>query len=416
MDLSIPRFTVAEYFAGIGLVRMGLQPHGWQVVFANDISEKKHEMYKDFFPDAKEHYLTDDIFKIDPDSIPPAYLATCSFPCIDLSLAGNMNGIVSGTHSSAFWGFIKILEAQNSSAPPLVLIENVPGWLYSNKGKDFRITIEALNRLGYACDVFILDARRFTPQSRLRVFVIGTKLPVPHTTAELILARPKSLLSDQMRKSIVSNKDLRWFYNEIPCPPPLRTDGLSKLIESMDDTDSRWWREDEVKRHFNMMSDLHKYRVQQFIQSETYFYRTFFRRRRQGEQRAEVRNDDLSGCLRTAVGGSGKQFLVRVGKGSLRMRSMTPREYARLQGVPDEYTISINGVQALTGFGDAVCVPVISWIAEHILNPLADYGLPCYSHPLPNSQLFLLEKHERQSSTRRSTKDHASRQEQGHQT
>jgi len=51
------------------------------------------------------------------------------------------------------------------------------------------------------------------------------------------------------------------------------------------------------------------------------------------------------------------------------MRAMTPREYARLQGVPDEYPITVNGVQALTGFGDAVCVPVISWIAEHVLNP-----------------------------------------------
>jgi len=51
---------------------------------------------------------------------------------------------------------------------------------------------------------------------------------------------------------------------------------------------------------------------------------------------------------------------------------MTPREYARLQGVPDKYPIKINGVQALTGFGDAVCVPVISWIARNVLNPLVE--------------------------------------------
>lgn len=141
------QFTVAEYFAGIGLVRMGLQPHGWQVVFANDISEKKYEMYKAFFPDAETHYLVDDIFCIDPEIIPTSTLATCSFPCIDLSLAGNMGGIVSGEHSSAFWGFVKILEAQGDNAPPLVLVENVPGWLYSNSGMDFRITVQALNNL-----------------------------------------------------------------------------------------------------------------------------------------------------------------------------------------------------------------------------------------------------------------------------
>lgn len=383
--------TVAEYFAGIGLVRMGLQTHGWQVVFANDISEKKYEMYRAFFPDAGDHYLVTDIFKVDPTSIPPSTLATCSFPCIDLSLAGNMNGLINGNHSSAFWGFIKILKAQKESAPSLVLVENVPGWLYSNEGKDFRVTVQALNKLGYACDVFILDALRFTPQSRLRVFLVGTKFPTPHTTAELILSRPKSLLSDQLKKSIVANKDLRWFYNEIPEPPPLNTDGLSKTIERMSDLDNRWWSKEETLRHLTMMKELHYERVMQLAQGKQFVYRTFFRRRREEQQRAEVRDDDLSGCLRTAVGGSGKQFLIRAGKGSVRMRAMTPREYARLQGVPDEYPIPVNGVQALTGFGDAVCVPAISWIAKHILSPLAEQGAPLFKHGLPTVQPFLLE-------------------------
>ncbi len=53
------------------------------------------------------------------------------------------------------------------------------------------------------------------------------------------------------------------------------------------------------------------------------------------------------------------------------MRVMTPHEYARLQGVPEDYPIPSQINQALTGFGDAVCVPVIHWIAERILNPLA---------------------------------------------
>src|SRR3990172_7521581 len=128
---------------------MGLEPCGWEVIFANDISPKKQEMYKAFFPDAQHHYLVTDIFDIDAHSIPTTTLATCSFPCIDLSLAGNMNGI-NGQHSSAFWGFIKALRAQGNSVPPIVLVENVPGWLYSNEGTDFRVTVRALNDLGYA--------------------------------------------------------------------------------------------------------------------------------------------------------------------------------------------------------------------------------------------------------------------------
>ncbi|MCK6628517.1 MAG: DNA (cytosine-5-)-methyltransferase [Anaerolineae bacterium] len=365
--------TVAEYFAGIDLVRMGLEPLGWRVVWANDISAKKYELYRAFFPDANRHYLVKDIFEINPTSVPLTTLATCSFPCIDLSLAGNMNGM-SGDHSSAFWGFIKILKAQGEAAPPLLLVENVPGWLYSNKGADFRLTIQALNQLGYVCDVFTLDALRFTPQSRLRVFLVGTRVQ-GNKNPHLILSRPPSLLPDQLRKSIFANLDLDWFYNELPAPPPLRSGGLSKIIEPMSDDDARWWHEDEVKRHLHMMDPAHYQRVTQLVVHEEAAYRTFFRRRRKGQQRAEVRPDDLSGCLRTAVGGSGKQFLIKVGGGQLKMRAMTPREYARLQGVPDEYPITVNGVQALTGFGDAVCVPVITWIAQHVLNPLFEKHL-----------------------------------------
>lgn len=384
--------TVAEYFAGIGLVRMGLHEHGWQVVFANDISPKKAEMYRSFFADAAQHYMVKDIFEVNPDLIPQATLATCSFPCIDLSLAGNMNGMFQGAHSSAFWGFIKVLTAQGLHAPPFVMVENVPGWLHSNQGRDFRVTVEALNELGYHCDVFILDALRFTPQSRLRVFLIGSRVTPSRSGPELILTRPPSLLSEQLKKCIIANKDLRWFYHDIPHPPPLKKSGLANIIEQMSDDDTRWWKEDEVQRHLAMMNATHLQRVRQLATRDTYAYRTFFRRRRQDVQRAEVRDDDLSGCLRTAVGGSGKQFLIRAGKGTIHMRAMTAREYARLQGVPDTYPIRINGVQALTGFGDAVCVPVIAWIAQHVINPLVvPDTLSIEPQPLM-TQLFLLER------------------------
>ena len=374
MESSAIPLTVAEYFAGIGLVRVGLEPCGWQVVFANDISDKKYEIYKAFFSNTKQHYIVKDIFAVDPASIPFTTLATCSFPCIDLSLAGNMNGI-KGKHSSAFWGFAAILKAQGALAPPLILVENVPGWLCSNKGADFRVTLQALNKLGYACDVFVLDARRFTPQSRPRVFLIGRRIPAADQGIDLILKRPSSLLSDSLKRSIIANRDLRWFHAEIPAPPPLHTTGLSKIVEPLKGSDERWWPEEEVKRHLAMMNNSHRSRVTQLASNEHVAYRTFFRRRREGQQRAEVRDDDLSGCLRTAVGGSGKQFLIKAGMGCIKMRAMTPREYARLQGVPDEYPIPVNGVQALTGFGDAVCAPVITWIARNVLNPLVEKHL-----------------------------------------
>jgi DNA (cytosine-5)-methyltransferase 1 len=371
-----PELTVAEYFAGIGLVRMGLEQLGWKVIFANDFSDKKFEMYQGFFPDTKQHYKIEDIFGLIPSDIPSTLLATCSFPCIDLSLAGNRSGIIKGAHSSAFWGFIDILKGQGRSAPPLVMVENVPGWLTSNKGNDFRVTVQALNDLGYACDVFILNALRFTAQSRLRVFLIGSKNASSVNAPERIISRSKSLLSQQLKNCIIANRDLNWFYQEIPEPPVINESGLSKIVESLEENDGRWWPVDQIDRHLAMMNDTHRSRIDILRDTNQISYRTFYRRRRNGVQRAEVRDDDLSGCLRTAVGGSGRQFLIQAGNGIIKMRTMTPREYARLQGVPDEYKITASDVQALTGFGDAVCVPAISWIAEFVLNPLAaTFGL-----------------------------------------
>lgn len=359
---------MAEYFAGIGLVRMGLQAAGWQVVFANDISPKKQEMYQAFFGDSR-HYAAGDIFDINPPSVPRASLATCSFPCIDLSLAGNRGGI-NGAHSSAFWGFVRILKQQGDEAPPLVLVENVPGWLSSNGGADFRMTVKALNDLGYFCDVFTLDALRFRPQSRLRVFLVGVKSMQNAQGPSVMLVRPRSLASVALRRSLLANRDLNWFGAEIPEPPPLLTGGLSNIIEIMGESDDRWWSREQVERHLEMMDTAHRDRVESLTTSDYIQYRTFFRRRRNGEQRAEVRDDDIAGCLRTAVGGSGKQFLIKAGRGQVKMRSLTPREYARLQGVSDSFRISAREVQALTAFGDAVCVPVIEWIGLNVLNPL----------------------------------------------
>jgi DNA (cytosine-5)-methyltransferase 1 len=96
---------------------------------------------------------------------------------------------------------------------------------------------------------------------------------------------------------------------------------------------------------------------------------TIYRRVREGRSRSEIRTDGLAGCLRTPRGGSSKQIVFLAGEGKIRMRWMNPREYARLQGCPD-YPITVDRNEALWGFGDAVCVPVIGWIAENVLSQL----------------------------------------------
>ena len=358
--------TAVEYFAGVGLFRMGLERAGWNVEFANDWDGERAPIYEGFFGDK---YEIRNIFSVSHEQVPRATLATCSFPCIDLSLAGKRAGI-HGRHSGAFWGFYELLRNQGSTSPAIVLLENVPGWLYSNGGDDFYATAAALNELGYACDVFVVNARSFVPQSRSRVFMVGVKGTIP----SMAFAHPRSkrLMPQKLKELIDANSAIDWMRLDVPEPPPFRNEGFSsEIVEVLPSDSTLWWAEEKVEKHLRMMSPAHFELVKYLTNRDEISYRTFFRRRRAEGQRAEVRSDDIAGCLRTAVGGSGKQFMVAVGKGSTRMRTLTTREYARLQGVPDKYPIVANSErQSLSAFGDAVCVPVIAWIAKEVMTPL----------------------------------------------
>jgi site-specific DNA-cytosine methylase len=77
---------VAEFFAGIGLVRLALEECGFTTVFANDIDPDKFAMYKANFPTAGFHL--GDIHRLNANDIPNCDLTTASFPCTDLSIAG----------------------------------------------------------------------------------------------------------------------------------------------------------------------------------------------------------------------------------------------------------------------------------------------------------------------------------------
>ena len=156
----------AEFFAGIGLMRLGLETEGWKIVFANDIEPDKFKMYADQFSDANQHFVVGDIHQLTAEALPPVALATASFPCNDLSLAGMRKGL-GGKQSSAYWGFVRLIEEMGDNRPPIVMLENVAGFLTSHGGRDFQAALLSLNRLGYAVDAIIVDAARFVPQQEL---------------------------------------------------------------------------------------------------------------------------------------------------------------------------------------------------------------------------------------------------------
>jgi DNA (cytosine-5)-methyltransferase 1 len=294
-------------------------------------------------------------------------LATASFPCNDLSLAGGRKGLA-GSQSSAFWGFVDVLRKLGERRPPLVLLENVVGFLTSHGGQDLEEALKALNGLGYAVDVFIVDAAHFVPQSRQRLFVVGKKTPSPFLVRETpkffeSIHRPAALAD-----FIMWHGEINWELKNLP-PLPARSLDLDNILEDLSPNAASWWSVERAEYLLNQMSVRHRAIAERMIQAREVTHGTVFRRVRNGKSMAELRVDGIAGCLRTPRGGSGRQILFEAGLGKFSVRLLTSRECARLMGA-DNYRIRVPLNQALFGFGDAVCVPVITWIAENYLNPV----------------------------------------------
>ncbi|AGY59231.1 DNA cytosine methyltransferase [Gloeobacter kilaueensis] len=378
-----PEIFFAEFFCGIGLVRLGLErvkEVRFQCVFANDIDPEKGEIYRNNF--RAEHLLIADVAQVQGEDVPPGVdFVTASFPCIDLSLAGKRRGLA-GQHSSAFYRFLNVLDqlAEKGRLPKVIMLENVVGLLTSHCGADIRAVLSSLNERGYACDLLLIDAVHFLPQSRPRVYLTAFQ--------NALLARCDGLGTDKLLdvasqshpcrtravlKVILDNPDLFWHFMQLPSLKNCRTKSLADIVET--DADHRWFNQQELERELAYVRNgscerLHKAQ-RNARQSGNIVYLTAYRRMRSGLVCLETRDDGIAGCLRTPVGGSSRQVLIAVQPdGTIHMRYMSVREYARLQGA-DGFLLPASQHIGLKAFGDAVAVPVVEWLGRAIAKYLA---------------------------------------------
>lgn len=359
--------NAAEFFAGIGLVRAALEAEGVRVAYANDYDRRKTAMYAANFSDGDLDCR--DVRTVRGSDIPTVDIATSSFPCTDLSLAGNRAGL-RGTSSGMFWEFARILNEMKGRAPRAVLLENVIGFATSNGGLDLLAAIERLNDLGYICDVFIVDARWFVPQSRPRLFIVGSSSP-----AVAGKESTESVLRPAWLNHILERRP-RLRTQAVPIrPPEHRSSSLTDIVEAFEPDDDRWWSVSSVDAFLASLSQLQAQRMESLRTSLWISHAASYRRTRRGKAVWEIRSDALSGCLRTTRGGSSKQALVEAGKSRVRVRWMTGREYARLQGASKFIIDGFTENQIRFAMGDAVCVPVVQWIAKSYLIPLTSGSL-----------------------------------------
>jgi len=348
-----------DFFAGSGLATEALKGY-FHSAWANDICARKQAVFEANHPESTFH--PGSIEEVSGTLLPAHSLSWASFPCQDLSLAGNMNGLNS-ERSGMVWEWLRILDELNSK-PNIVVAENVKGLVSAKGGEHYLALHEALTVRGFKVGAVLLDAAHWVPQSRPRVFVIGVDPKLDLTgfvdTGPNWL-HPKVICS-------VASKAKDWLWWKLP-EPTKRATSLEDLIdinEPMDDPDT-------VSHHLGLIPDNHWSKIEKAVEKGFCVF-PGYKRIRNGKQVLEVRTDGLAGCLRTPSGGSSRQQLVIYKDGQYSTRLLTIREAASLMGAPSDYNIPGTYNQGYKAMGDAVAVPAVQYLAQHLLYPMAQQG------------------------------------------
>ncbi|WP_086381464.1 DNA cytosine methyltransferase [Caballeronia sordidicola] len=346
-----------EFFAGSGLVAQGLK-NVFRPVWANDNCAKKADVYA--HNHGPRYFHLDSIANVKGKHLPTADMAWASFPCQDLSLAGLLSGI-DGKRSGLVWEWLRVID-ETRHRPPVLVAENVVGLLSADNGSHYRTLHAALVSRGYRVGAMVLDAERWVPQSRPRVFVVAVdervKLP-----AGLLSDGPTWAQPDIVCK--VADGLEKWVWWKMP-EPSRRKVSLSDIIE----WDAPFSDPVSDKRNIALLSERHAEKLRQ-VSEHRHFAAPGYKRTRDGKQVLELRFDSIAGCLRTPSGGSSRQLLVIAEGKRVHSRLLTARETARLMGAPDSYWLPQAYNDAYKAMGDAVAAPVARWLGKKLLEPLA---------------------------------------------
>jgi DNA (cytosine-5)-methyltransferase 1 len=367
--------TFYEFFAGGGMARAGLGEK-WRCLFANEIDVKKTLSYRaNWTADVLE---VADVATLQSAQLPGAAdLVWASFPCQDLSLAGSGAGL-KGERSGTFWSLWRLMQQliREGRAPALIVLENVCGMLTSHDGKDFAAICSEYHKAGYRSGALVVDAVHFVPQSRPRLFVMGVRedLEVPaalESQGPSPLWHPRNLLAAYAKLSDKAKENWVWWRLGSPAD---RTATLTSIVES-DACEVEWHSPAQTARLLQLMSPVNRAKVAEAQRLGRRVIGGVYRRTRRDEQgrrvqRAEVRFDDIAGCLRTPAGGSSRQVIIVVEGDLVRTRLISARETARLMGLPDDYELPSNYNEAYHLTGDGVVVPVVRHLAAGIFEPL----------------------------------------------
>ena len=333
-----PRFTFIDLFAGIGGFRMAMQNLGGKCVYSSEWDEQAQKTY---FANYGEFPFGDITKESTKSFIPDEFDVLCAgFPCQAFSLAGKRRGFEE-TRGTLFFDVAEILRRKQ---PKAIFLENVKGLKIHDKGKTFEVIKNTLREVGYtiANDPSVINAMFFgVPQHRERVYIVGVRNDI---------AEQLGITSETIQNSYPAQE----FRNGLkPCFMDVREE-----------------HEVSVKYYLSTqyMQTLINHKARHAAKGNGFGYEI-------------IPNDGIANAI--VVGGMGRERNLVVDhrltnftpvtkiKGEVNregIRRMTPREWARLQGYPDNFIIPVADASAYKQFGNSVAVPAVYATANNLLN------------------------------------------------
>ena len=325
-------FRFIDLFAGIGGIRMAFEAHGGRCVFTSEWNPYAQKTYLANFPESA-HTLVGDITQVDERDIPDHDVLLAGFPCQPFSIAGvskknslgRAHGFADETQGTLFFDVARIIAAKR---PAAFLLENVKNLVSHDKGNTFRVIRKVLEEeLGYQINFKVVDGAHFVPQHRERILIVGFRDKTDFTFADLILPEHRPTMKEILHPQ-----------NGSEAPEGHYTRGPKAKVDERYTLTHKLW---------------------DYLQA----YAAKHRAAGNGFGFGLVGPDSVSRTLSARYYKDGSEILVSQGPRK-RPRRLTPRECARLMGLPDDFVIPVSDTQAYKQLGNSVVMPVMREVAR----------------------------------------------------
>ncbi|WP_177197998.1 DNA (cytosine-5-)-methyltransferase [Paraburkholderia caballeronis] len=329
------RFRFVDLFAGIGGIRMGFDAHGGECVFTSEWNPYSKKTYLENHGDG--HPFVGDITALPAADVPDHDVLLAGFPCQPFSIAGvskknalgRPHGFECTTQGTLFFDVARIIAAKR---PAAFLLENVKNLMSHDRGRTFDVILQVLrDELGYDVHYRVIDGRHFTPQHRERIIIVGFREPAPFSWDDLRLPSDGPKLGAILHRADGGEPLLPWDGDRF-------FDHAARRVQPKYTLTPGLW------TYLQQYADKHRAAGNGFGFGLAY-------------------PDSVTRTLSARYHKDGSEILVHQGDG-LRPRRLTPRECARLMGLPDTFRITVSDTQAYRQFGNSVVMPVMREVAR----------------------------------------------------